>query len=177
MKRWSRENQVKFVLIVNRYFTPFAILLVGFGLALSQPHAWVMWSSIGLVAFTSALNIGTASLVRARGGVSPGLAALRLYTNLGVNCILVYLLGGYWTPIWLLFVLTPAATALYGSRERTVWTSIGVAVLLLVSHAFRRLNAPVDWGVATVEALFMVFLALFLNELSTWLRSADAAAE
>jgi hypothetical protein len=173
MKRMTPEDQVRFVLIVHRYFTPFAILLVGVGLALSQPRPWVMWTSIVLVLFTSAFNMGTASLVKTSGSFPPILGSIRLYTNLAVNVVLVDLLGGYWTPIWLLFVLTPAATALYGSRKRTIWTSIGVAVLLLVSHGLRRLNAPIDWGVPVVEALFIVFLALFLNEVSDWVRQAE----
>jgi hypothetical protein len=91
---------------------------------------------------------------------------MRLYTNLAINCVLVYLLGGYWTPIWLLFVLTPAATAVYGSRRKTLATACGVSALLLFSHGLRKFNAPVDWGGAWVEALFILFLSLFLNELS-----------
>jgi hypothetical protein len=140
--------------------------LVGFGLALSQPRPWVTWTCLGLVALTTAMNLGTAMLIRSERAVPPGLGALRLYTNLAVNCVLVYLLGGYWTPIWLLFVLTPAATAVYGSRNRTLWTSTIVSALLLGSHAFRGLNAPIDWGVAWVQALFILFLSLFLNEIA-----------
>src|SRR5262249_43145441 len=112
-------------------------------------------------------------LIQTKGGVPRGLGAFRLYTNLAVNCVLVYLLGGYWTPIWLLFVLTPAATAVYGSRKRTWWTSGVVSALLLGSHALRGLNAPVDWGGVWVEALFIVFLSLFLNELAALARREE----
>jgi hypothetical protein len=166
------QNKAELVVLVNRYFTPFALLLVGMGLALSQPKAWIAYSCVGILIFSFAFNQGTAFLVRASGSVSWQMAFIRLYTNLAVNVVLVYLLGGFWEPIWLLFVLTPVATALYGERRQVLSVAGGVAGLLLVTHGLRQLNAPVDWGKPLVEAIFILFLSLFVHDLSRYVRGS-----
>lgn len=175
MKNLTEEQQVKLIVLVNRYMTPFAILLVGVGLVLSQPVPWIAWSCASLVVFSVVFNLGTVRLVQSRGAVPSWMAPVRLWTNLTVNVVFVYLLGGYWTPIWLLFVLTPAATALYADRKRTLATALGVSALMILAFAARRLNAPVDWGKTFVEAAFIVFLALFLNEVATSVRRVENA--
>lgn len=161
------------VVLVNRYFTPFAVVLVGTGLALSQPKGWVGPVCIGLLVFSSMFNLATARQARVSGQASRRASYVRLVTNLAVNVGLVYMLGGYWTPTWLLFVLTPVATAVYSSRERTTAVSCAVAGLLLGTQVMRGYNAPVDWGQAVMEAAFIIFLSHFVNELADMARASE----
>lgn len=164
--KYPPEMQAEMILLINRYFTSFALGLTGIGIALSRPTAPVAAFCIGLLAFTGIFNHRTARMAHERPEKAELLARLRLGTNLGANCLLVYLLGAFWPPIWLLFVLTPVATAIYSSRAKTVAMSAGVSALLIASHAARGLSTPVEWAQAVAQAAFVSFLALFVNRLS-----------
>ena len=170
---YSPALQARMVVLLNRYFTPFALVMVGMGLALSQPKGYVGPLCVGLLIFTGLFNFATAKMARMTGEATKRMSTVRMGVNLSVNVLLVYLLGGYWTSIWLLFVLTPVATAVYSTRERTAAVSAGVSGLLLGTHAIRGLNAPVDWGQAVVHALFIVFLSMFIHELVEMVRGAE----
>ena len=174
--KYSPETQARMVVLVNRYFTPYAVVLVLLGLALSQPQGYVGPLCIGLLVLTGLFNMATAAAAKSAGSMSRVVSQVRIYLNLGVNVVLVYVLGGFWTPIWLLFVLTPVATAVYGTRQRTIAVSSGVAALLIATYGVRRLYAPVDVGSAVVEGAFIVFISLFVNELVGILNDSRRAA-
>ena len=165
-------DKVRLVIIVNRYALPLAIILITFGVAFSQPQAHVRNLSLGLLILTTIFNLGTVEIIKRGVKVSPWLIKMRLFFNLGINAVLVYLLGGYWPPIWLLLSLTPIATAVYGTRMRTLLTAIGISLLLLGIHALRGLNAPVDWGQQAAYASFIILLSLMINDVANLVRTA-----
>ena len=80
--------------------------------------------------------------------------------------LLVYLLGTFWGPMWLLFVLTPVATALYASGLRTFVTAAVSSAALLGIYWSRGLEGPVGWGQASLHAAFIVFISLFVNSIA-----------
>lgn len=165
-------DKVRLAVLVNRYAMPLAVVLIALGLVFSQPQAHVRDLSIGLLGFTIVFNIGIVEIIRRGFKVEPWMMKLRLFVNLGINAVLVYLLGGYWPPIWLLLSLTPIATAVYGTRGKTVFAAVSVSLVLLGVHALRRMNAPVDWGQQAAYAAYIIVLSLMINDLSHLARQA-----
>ena len=76
---------------------------------------------------------------------------IRITTNFVANVFLVYLLGTFWGPMWLLFVLTPVATALYASWQKTfVAAAISSAALLGIYYS----------------RAFIILISLFVNSIA-----------
>lgn len=158
----------KKVSVVNRYATPLAVLLVTLGVILTQPASPVREISIGLLLFGIVFNVGSAAYIQKRaveGHPTPGLVKARLWANLGANSLLVYYLGEFWSPMWLLLTLTPIATAIYGTRKQTIKSAATVAIILLVIQGLRADNSPVDWGQQIIHIAYTVLLSLLANEL------------
>src|SRR6185437_10408958 len=104
---------------------------------------------------------------------------IRLVANFVANVFLVYLLGTFWGPTWLLFVLTPVATALHAHWRQTIVTSVISAATLLGIYASRGLEGTVGWGQASIHAAFIVFISLFVNSIArlvTQIKSAGPTA-
>jgi len=169
----AASDKIRLIVLVNRYALPLAIILIVFGVVFSQPLAHVQNISIGLIVFTTIMNLGVVEIVKRSPKIMPWLIKLRLYINLGINAYLVYILGGYWPPIWLLLCLTPIATAVYGTRGKTLFTALGISVLLLGIHAMRGLNAPVDWGQQAACVCFIILLSLMINDISHFVRKVQ----
>src|SRR6185295_2099130 len=91
---------------------------------------------------------------------------IRIVTNFVANVALVYLLGTFWGPMWLLFVLTPVATALYASWTRTFVTAAISSAALLGIYYSRGLEGTVGWGQASLHAAFIIFISLFVNSIA-----------
>jgi len=68
--------------------------------------------------------------------------------------------------MWLLFVLTPVATALYADWIQTILTALLSAGALLGIYASRGLEGAVGWGQASIHAAFIVFISLFVNSVA-----------
>ena len=94
------------------------------------------------------------------------IGSTRIVTNFVTNVALVYMLGTFWGPMWLLFVLTPVATALYASWMRTFVTAAISSAALLGIYWSRGLEGPVGWGQASLHAAFIVFISLFVNSIA-----------
>ncbi len=155
-------RDMKRVRVVNKYTFPLSILLVVLGLALAQPMGMVRYASVGLLAFSVLFNFLSVQLIRQESGRS--LRLTRIYGNFAVNVALVYLLGQFWTPMWLILVLAPVSTAIYGSRRRTIVASTQASAAILVIHVFRRQNSPLEWGEQFACVLFIFILSLLINE-------------
>jgi len=153
-------------ILINKYATPLAILLTALGIVLSQPTGAVRIISLSLLVFGIVLNTVTLYAIKRSTETKAWFMELRMCLNLGVNTILVYFLGAYWPPIWLLLALTPVATAVYSTRAQTLRVSGGVSFLLLVIHAARRLNSPAEWGQQIACVIFILLLSLMINELA-----------
>jgi hypothetical protein len=161
----TQENhEIKMAMLVNRYATPLAILLVSMGIVLSSPPSPLREIAVGLLLFSVAFNLLTIRFIRS--GNIPGLLGTRLTINLAVNVVLVYVLGRDWAPIWLLLPLTPMAMALYDSRRATLGASLAVSAALLIIQAARGPSAPVEWGQVVAYSAFTILISLLLNELA-----------
>jgi len=97
---------------------------------------------------------------------APAVGNTRIITNFIANVVLVYLLGTFWGPMWLLFVLTPVATALYASWIRTFVTAGISSAALLGIYYSRGLEGTVGWGQASLHAAFIIFISLFVNSIA-----------
>ena len=160
------SHEAKLAVLVNKYSTPFAILLISLGIIVSQPQGIIKIVSVGLLFLGIIVNMTTLSFLKRNTGVGPWFLEFRLGTNLGINIVIVYLLGAYWPPIWLLLALTPLATAIYSTRARTLRVAVGVSLLLLAIHATRHIQSPMEWGQQIAYAAFILLLSPMINELA-----------
>lgn len=154
----------KFAKLVSRYATPLAVIVVAVGLFLSPPRHPQREIVAALLIFGIVFNLTVTRLID-RGGGS-WLFLLRRWTNLIANLVTVYLLGPYWTPIWLLLALTPLATAITGSRKSTLTAASVTSLALLAIHSTRGYNFRIEWGQQFVYAAYIFLVSLMVNELS-----------
>jgi len=158
--------KAEFIRIVDRFFTPFALALVASSLYLGFAEPKIKAFSIGLVIFLGIFNELTAWMAKRRMEWAVPIGSTRIVTNFVANVALVYMLGTFWGPMWLLFVLTPVATALYASWLRTFVTAAISSAALLGIYWSRGLEGPVGWGQASLHAAFIVFISLFVNSIA-----------
>ena len=138
------------------------------------------WTAVALLAVLFIFNEVSVMLARKHVDWAKKIGTVRLVTNFLANVFLVYLLGTFWGPMWLLFVLTPVATALYADWKRTFWTAVISAGALLGIYASRGLSGAVGWGQASFHAAFIVFISLFVNSVArliTQIRSSSVAPQ
>ncbi len=172
--------KAEFIRIVDRFFTPFALTLVISSLYLGFAEPKAKWISVGLVVFLGIFNEISAYLAKKHNEWAVPVGNTRLVTNFLANVVLVYLLGTFWGPMWLLFVLTPVATALYASQGRTFVTAAISSAALLGIYWSRGLEGPVGWGQASLHATFIVFISLFVNSIARLvmqMKSSSAATK
>ncbi len=158
--------QAQFIRTVDRFFTPFAMILVLAGTWIGYAETWAKHVSVGLLFFLFIFNEVSVALARKHVAWAKNIGYTRIVTNFLANVALVYMLGTFWGPMWLLFVLTPVATALYADWSRTVWTALISAGSLLAIYYSRGLEGAVGWGQASLHAAFIVFISLFVNSIA-----------
>jgi PAS domain S-box-containing protein len=168
--------QSQFIRLVDRFFTPFASLLVLAGVWMGFAEAQAKHLSIFLLLFTFIFNEVSVMLSRKYVEWTKTIGNVRLVTNFLANIALVYMLGTFWGPMWLLFVLTPVATALYADWKRTAITSVVSAAALLGIYASRGLEGAVGWGQASIHAAFIVFISLFVNSIARMVMQVRSGA-
>jgi PAS domain S-box-containing protein len=169
--------KAEFIRIVDRFFTPFALTLVLSSLFLGFAEPKAKWISVGLVIFLGVFNEVSAWLARKKTDWAIKIGNTRLATNFIANVLLVYLLGTFWGPMWLLFVLTPVATALYASWQRTFVTAAISSGALLGIYASRGLEGSVGWGQASLHAAFIVLISLFVNSIARLVMQLKSAGQ
>ncbi len=163
-------RDVRMVMLVNKYATPLAILLVGLGLVFSQPVGAVKVVSASLLVFGVFFNLLAIPAIKQFGPVKPWLPRARMLVNISTNVVLVYCLGGYWPSIWLVLALTPIAAAIYDDRKKTFLTAVGISSALVAIQFLRKESTPSDWGELIGHVAFIVLLSLLINELAATAR-------
>jgi hypothetical protein len=144
-----------------------AILLIGAGLIFAPLDPTPRLIGASLLAFSLLLNVLFVPCVSRLGErARDRLAKSRATANLWINVVLIYLLGRVWSPIWLLLVLSSAATAIYGSRERTYVTASFLSGLVVLINLLHGLFTPQDWALVGVKAAFIFLSALMINDLA-----------
>lgn len=165
--------ELEFLKLLNRYFTPFAILLVFSGVSFSNPNPTDAYYSLLVLAVSVAFNIATAFVAMNTPHLVRFLGYTRMAVNLGFNTILFYLLGSYWGPMWLLFLLGPVAAAVYGTKQRTILSAGISSILLLGVYLVKGAIFKQTLGQALMHICFIFFLGLFVHALSQLARERE----
>ena len=149
--------------IINVYLTPLAVILVSIAIVVSKPSGAALYISIALLCTAVLNNILTSILPRKNNAV----IRFRMIFNVLVNIVLVYVLIGYWGPIWYLLLMTPVAAAVYSDRKQVILVSLGMSSVLVIIYLLRGVTGLQSWGQAASRILLMVILSLFINALVT----------
>jgi len=151
--------------IVSRYFTPLAVLIIANGIILTSPPSPLWQIASGLLAFSYLFNHFSTRWVE-RDPQKRGFRILvRVYTNLAVNAAIVYLIGEYWTPVWLLLLLSPIATAIYGSLKQTLISALLGTLILMLIAALRPGMNPLLFAEQANYGMYIILLSLGIFKL------------
>lgn len=148
---------------VNRYAMPFAVLTVCLGVALAGPVRSAGYICVALLLFTAAFNLLSPSFLR-KAPDRARFVAVRMWINLLCNAAVVWLIGGVWTPCWLLLALTPLAASVYGTRGRTLLLACCVSSFLVARYLICGVFSPLEFGEQLAYCAFIIFGSLLVNE-------------
>jgi hypothetical protein len=167
MNEMEGFHQEEKLALVGRYATPMAAVLIGVGLIFAPLDPIPRWIGAALLAFSFLLNLFFVPLVsRLSERTRDRLAKSRATVNLWINVVLIYLLGRVWSPIWLLLVLSSVATAIYGTRERTLVTASFLSGLVVLINVLHQSFTPLDWALVFVKVIFIYLSGLMINDLA-----------
>lgn len=168
--------------ILNYYFTPFAVILILFAIFFSEPEPQVTRACFAILAAAFAANwwLGRNTYRFLRW--SRHIRALTVWLNLAVSAALFYLLAPYWSPMWLLFLTAPAASAMYMRKWQVFGIALTSALLMLAIYLWRGaasllaadpeiagfaaalqqvLGQTQHLAMAVTQAVFIVFFSMF----------------
>jgi hypothetical protein len=170
--------------MLNRYFTPFALILIISAVYFRLDE----FRESGLQAPLIAGGILVADLLvnwwisrnRYRWiGWAARLRQLQIWLNYVWAVPLFYLLYPYWAPMWLLFVMAPTAAALTTGLLETTLCSVVASGTMIGLYWWRQgRHLELEFlGIALSQAAFIVIFALFVHSLAqAALRMRDAGA-
>ena len=157
--------------ILNYYFTPFAIILIAFAIYFSEPGKNVTYISFAILTASFGANYwfsrNTYRFMRWMHNVR----ALMVWLNLATSAVLFYLLGSYWAPMWLLFIIAPATSAMFMKKTSVTFIAVASAAAMLGVYYLKSLQLGIPfgqqlWAMASCHALFVIFLSLFVAAMS-----------
>lgn len=160
--------------LLNRYFTPFAALLIVSAIYFTEPDRRTVYLAAGTWGGSILVNWWLANNMYRFIGWANRLKSVQVWLNYVWAIPLFYLLQPFWAPMWLLFVMAPVTAALYQGRTQTLITSIVSAGTMLGLYWIRGLEGDIAWGMAIVHAAFIVIFSVFIYALAeTALRLRD----
>ncbi|MBI4677887.1 MAG: hypothetical protein HY748_09925 [Elusimicrobia bacterium] len=159
--------------MLNYYFAPFALFLVLSAVYFRGSDApgqlppevkhslWILGVSVVVNWWLSA---NTYRFV----GWTRFMRTLQVWMNFIWAVPLFYLLGAFWGPMWLLFVMAPVTAALTMSRWATLIISVVSAGTMMGIYTLRGLSPemPEAFGMALVHATFIVVVSMFVHALA-----------
>ncbi|OGS43051.1 MAG: hypothetical protein A2539_02525 [Elusimicrobia bacterium RIFOXYD2_FULL_34_15] len=151
--------------IVNSYFTPFATVLILVAIFIAHPGTALTFIFLGVMLFSFLFNEITNQILKKHANLAIIISNIRLFVNFLLNICIVYFLGGFWGPLWLLFVLTPIATAIYSDAKKTMIMALISSGTLLIIYLVRGLTGIISWGQAFSHVWFIIIISLFINKL------------
>lgn len=160
--------------MLNRYFAPFALMLILSAVYFSEPEPRAYQLSLAVLALSIGVNWWLTKNMYRFYKWAWQMRALQVWLNLIWAVPLFHLLMPYWGPMWLLFVMAPATAAMYWDRLKTLgMAAVSSAVMLALYHAHGV--EGVAMSMALVHAAFIVVFSLFVHGLvETALRLRDA---
>lgn len=152
--------------LLNRFFGPFAALLVLSAMYYSEPEPARVWACAGIIALGLGTNAWIARNCYRYIRWTQALRHAQIWANYVWALALFYLLGGWWGPMWLLLLLAPVSAAVYGGRTETVLAALVSGASLLGVYWLRGVEGGHAWGQAFVHALFLTLFPLFIHALA-----------
>ncbi|MBI3550715.1 MAG: hypothetical protein HY078_16895 [Elusimicrobia bacterium] len=153
-------------MLVTRYLTPLAIVFVVLGVVLSQPTKTYSMICLSMLVVLIAFNTLFLQWLKGRTNVSGWVMDLRRGVNLVANVAIVYLLTPYWSPIWLLLTLTPLATSIYDSKNKTLVACTVSSALFFAVAAVHGFHSPIEWSLPVAYSLFVFIVSLLVHDLA-----------
>lgn len=164
--------------MLNRYFTPFAAMLILFAALFGEADKQTLGLSIAVLALSLTVNWWFAANTYHFVGWARWLKTLQVWLNFVWSVPLFYLLQGSWGPTWLLFVMAPVTAALYQDRWRTLATACVSAATMLGLYWLRGMEGTAFWGMSATHAAFIIIFSLFIHSLAqTALQLRDMARQ
>lgn len=153
--------------LVQRFFTPIAVLLVANGIILSEPPSPRFGLSLGLLVFSILFNSVSLRWIDRAEETGTRRLNLRVWVNFMASVGQLHLLGANWEPAWMLLLLTPIASAIYGNRANTILFSFLSLGAILAIHGLRAgESSPLEWATQGTHGAVIILLSLALYELS-----------
>jgi hypothetical protein len=160
--------------LLNRYFVPFALLLILSAVYFSEPDPRDYKLSLAILGVSTVINWWLSKNLYHFYQWAWQMRALQVVLSLVWTIPLFYLLQPYWAPMWLLFVMAPATAAMYWDRWKTLGMSIISAGVMLGIYHHRGVEG-MAMSMALVQASFIIVFSLFVHGLvETALRLRDA---
>lgn len=166
--------------MLNRYFTPFALMLILTAVYFSEPDPRDYKLSLAILCVSTVVNWWLSASAYRFINWARQMKALQVWLNFIWAVPLFYLLQPYWAPVWLLFVMGPATAALYMGRAMTLGVAaVSSATMLAIYYrrgVFEGGLGPAG-GQAFVHAGFIIVFSLFVHGLAqAALRLRDATS-
>ena len=157
--------------LLNTYFTPFAVILTVFAIYFSALDKQTMYLALGILAVTFAINWWVSKNEYKFFKWIQKIRVLTVIFNLLVTAVIFYLLGSYWAPTWLLFLIAPSASAMFMKRFHVFLIALSAALLMLGIYYLKSflLGMPLGtvlWAMASIHAIFVILFSLFVNSMS-----------
>lgn len=156
---------------MNAYFTPFAVLLTVFAIYFSALDKKTAAITFAVLLTGFALNL---FLAKNEYRLFKWIHKIRVFTvfvNLAVTTAIFYLIGSFWAPSWLLYLIAPAGAAMFMGKSATFAISSVSAALMLGVYFFksRYFGLPLgqtQWAMASIHAIFVVVFSMFVNSMA-----------
>jgi hypothetical protein len=172
--------------MLNRYFAPFALILISSAIwfSVDNPGDWHSWNpsykyALGILAVSMIVNWWLAKNTYRFIHLTKPMKILQVWIYYVWAVPLFWLLQPFWGPMWLLFVMAPVTAAMSTDRWHTLASALISATTMLAiyySHGLFREGIGPQEGMACVQACFIVVFALFVYGLEqTALRLRDSA--
>jgi hypothetical protein len=163
--------------MLNRYFAPFALLLILSAIYFSEPEPAAYKASLAILATSFAVNWLVAKYTYRYVNWVARFKELQVWLDFLWAVPLFWLLQPFWGPMWLLFVMAPATAALTGGRWHTIFVAVVSAGTMLGIYWVRGVFdlGPNAAGQVVVHAAFILVFSLFIHGLAqAALRLRDA---
>ncbi len=156
---------------LNLYFTPFAIILTVFAVYFSSLERKTAAITLFILLAGFMLNWW---MSKNEYRLFRWIHKLRLLTvaiNIIVTTAIFYLIGSYWAPSWLLFLIAPAGAAMFMKKGWVFSIALISALLMLGVYYFKSkyFGLPLGevlWAMACVHALFVIIFTMFVNSMA-----------
>ncbi len=163
--------------MLNRYFAPFALILILSAIYFSEPEPAAYKLSLGILIASIVVNWWVAKNTYRYIHWAKQMKVLQVWLDYIWAVPLFWLLQPFWGPMWLLFVMAPATAALTMGRWHTLGVAFVSAGTMLGIYWYRGVfdGGPAA-GMACVHATFIIVFSLFIYGLAqTALRMRDAS--